>query len=55
MPPAGSKPAMPVNERPQADTLEHAATGVGYTMSDLFIKICTYVYLQAIKARRPMN
>jgi hypothetical protein len=43
MPPAGSEPAILVNERPQADTLEHAATGVGYRMSDLFIKVHTYV------------
>jgi len=28
MPPAGSEPVIPVNERPHADTSDRAATGV---------------------------
>lgn len=38
MPPAGYKPAITVNERPQGDTLDGAATGVSYRMSDLLYK-----------------
>ena len=38
MRPAGSEPAIPVNERPQGDTLDGTATGVGYRMSDLLYK-----------------